>query len=459
MAGIGFELKKILRQESFSGDFGAYLYSALISSGPWLMSIICLAVLGVVHRMGHDHISHELFRSTITYSYAFSLIFVGILQHVTTRYLADIYYEKKNNKTLSAFLTGMLMLLISGSMFAGICYFFFQISIIHKILAVCLFLMISLIWFCMIFLSAIKDYANISYAYIWGSLFSIIFTIITGKYMGIEGAIWGYLSGQSIIFFWLLAIALKEFPETNLINTDYLLYFKKFWDLALIGFIFNLAIWIDKFIFWHAMDGRTVVPYFFTHDLYEAPLFFSYITVIPSLSFFLLKMETTFSDHYWAYYAKVTDRMNYDSILEEKNLMIITLKESIRGLLIIQGLITTICLIYSPELVKLLHLQKIQIPILRISIIGSFLNILLSINIIILFYFDLRGSVLCISIIFLLLNTSFSYLSALYRNIQFYGYGYTYASFISLLLGMYLLDTKLNDLEYITFAKQPVIEG
>jgi len=458
MAGIGFELKKILRQDSFSGDVGAYLYSALISSGPWLMSIICLAFLSLYHRMGHNDISHELFRSTIIYSYAFSLIFVGILQYVTTRYLADLSYEKNNDKTLSSFLTGIILLLTIGSLVSGVCYSFFHISFVHKILAVCLFLMISLIWYCMIFLSAIKDYQNISYAYLFGSLFSIIFTIMIGKYMGIEGAIWGFLLGQSVIFFWLLAITLKEFPESAIINFGYLSYFKKFWDLSLIGFIINLGIWIDKFIFWQTSEARTIVPYFLTNDFYEGPMFFSYITVIPSLSFFLLKIETTFSDHYRAYYSIVSERLNYDRILEEKQLMIISLKESIRGLLIFQGTITILCLIFSQELINFCHLQKVQLPVLRISMIGAFLNVLLSINIIILFYFDLRGTVLCISISFLLLNAGLTYLSTLF-TLDYYGYGYTYANLIALVIGIYLLDNKINNLEYITFAKQPVVEA
>ena len=89
MAGIGFELKKILDRQSFLSDLTAYMYAAMVSSGPWLMSILSLAVLGVYHNSQPRHIHHELFQATVVYTYAFSLILVGVVQVVATRFMAD----------------------------------------------------------------------------------------------------------------------------------------------------------------------------------------------------------------------------------------------------------------------------------------------------------------------------------------------------------------------------------
>ncbi|TAN73700.1 MAG: hypothetical protein EPN14_09695, partial [Gallionella sp.] len=40
MAGIGFELRKLLKKQSYSGLLQAYVYAGIISSGPWILSII-----------------------------------------------------------------------------------------------------------------------------------------------------------------------------------------------------------------------------------------------------------------------------------------------------------------------------------------------------------------------------------------------------------------------------------
>ncbi len=136
-------------------------------------------------------------------------------------------------------------------------------------------------------------------------------------------------------------------------------------------------------------------------------------------------------------------------------MMVLMLKDSMRMIFIFQGAITIICIVLAPYLVKMAHLIPMQVPIFRICLIGSCLQILLTMNIIILFYYDLRKHVLTICLLFLSSNVLFSMLSIKF-GIQFYGYGYTYACFVSLIFAYYLLDKSLEDLEYITFAKQPV---
>jgi len=48
MAGIGFELRKILKGDSYLSLVQAYAYAGVISSGPWVLSIIGILVVGVL---------------------------------------------------------------------------------------------------------------------------------------------------------------------------------------------------------------------------------------------------------------------------------------------------------------------------------------------------------------------------------------------------------------------------
>ena len=48
MAGIGFELRKILSKDSYTSTMRAYLYAGLISSGPWVLLIISVMLIGVL---------------------------------------------------------------------------------------------------------------------------------------------------------------------------------------------------------------------------------------------------------------------------------------------------------------------------------------------------------------------------------------------------------------------------
>ena len=48
MAGIGFELRKILSRDSYTATLHAYVYAGLISSGPWVLSILSVMLVGVI---------------------------------------------------------------------------------------------------------------------------------------------------------------------------------------------------------------------------------------------------------------------------------------------------------------------------------------------------------------------------------------------------------------------------
>jgi uncharacterized membrane protein len=352
-------------------------------------------------------------------------------------------------------MTCTVLILVPGSLFSGGAYLFFQISTLHKLCGVMLFLIVSLTWLAMVFLSAVKDYKSIVYGFAAGSLISIVGAFQLSRILAMEGYLVGYLAGQAVIFFWLLARLLREFAFAGLWNRAFLSYFHKFWDLMVIGFCFNLGIWADKFVFWFAPDSRLSVPWFRTNDLYEGPVFFSYLTIVPTLALFLIKVETVFYEHYRQYYAKVVGKQDMSGILREKGLMVLALKESLREVFVLQGSLTLLCLIFTPTLARMSNLMPLQIPLLRVALIGAFLQVLLLLNVIILFYFDLRRSVLAVTLVFLTSNTVLSLLTTR-LGFQFYGYGYTYACLISLMLGFFMLDAKIKDLEYITFAGQPV---
>ncbi|HQP25911.1 MAG TPA: exopolysaccharide Pel transporter PelG, partial [Smithellaceae bacterium] len=187
MAGIGFELKKILRRDTYSSEIKAYLYSALISSGPWVLSVSCIALLGLYRFSGIGSFDYEVFRATVTCTFAFSLIFVGIFQLVVTRYLADRFYAEDERITLATFITSSVMILCGGVMLSVPFYMMFPLPFGYKMLGVILFEIICGIWMTMIFIAAVKNYNSIVYAFAAGVTVSIGGALLLGKCYGLTG--------------------------------------------------------------------------------------------------------------------------------------------------------------------------------------------------------------------------------------------------------------------------------
>lgn len=455
MAGIGFELRRILSRDTFSSQLRAYLYAALISAGPWMLSILCIAVLGLFRGAGMNPHAHEVFRATTTLTYALSLILVGGVQLVATRFLADKLYINRPEHSLSAFFTAATMVLAIGLPIEYVLLQAFLLPLLYKLVAAALFGVISLIWLGMIVLSAVKDYTSIVLAFVAGTLASIAGAFIFGSWYGLVGFFTGYAVGQALLFFWLLARILAEFRPADIWDWELFAYFGKYWELALVGFLYNAAIWADKMVFWTAPDARLITPWFHTHDLYEAPVFYAYLSVVPMMSIFLVRIETTFYEHYRNYYGRILERAPLSAIVEERHGMVRALKQSLREVFISQGSLTLLCIAFAPDIAALTRLDPLQISILRIALLGAFLQALFSLVMVVLFYFDLRREVLILSITFLLSNSGLSWAS-IQLGQQWYGYGYCYACLISLLVGYGLLSTNMNKLEYITFARQPI---
>lgn len=97
MAGIGFELRKILSRDSYTATLRAYLYAGLISSGPWVLSIVSVMLIGVLSLgVVVPDVLVRQFLITVTYLMALSLIFTGGLQLFFTRFISDRLFERKH---------------------------------------------------------------------------------------------------------------------------------------------------------------------------------------------------------------------------------------------------------------------------------------------------------------------------------------------------------------------------
>jgi uncharacterized membrane protein len=123
----------------------------------------------------------------------------------------------------------------------------------------------------------------------------------------------------------------------------------------------------------------------------------------------MVKIETSFYEHYRRYYQCIIEKAPSPPCWK---------KESMAGMssqhpqmFIIQGGITALCVVFAPEVITVCGLSPTQVPLLRISCIGSFLQALMSLTVTILFYFDLRQRVLSVAFCYFILNAGLTQLS------------------------------------------------
>lgn len=455
MAGIGFLLREWVNQKGVGQWFIIYAYSALIFSGPWLISNLSLGALSIFAIASLQEIEVRIFTVIIVYTYCFSLITTGVIQLGTTRYISDQLFMSRDEKVIPAFIGSLVVTSVMQTMTGAIALYFIDMAIVFKVATLGLYVTVSMIWIEMLFLSSTKEYNAILLSFLIGYLSSFLLALGFGILFKLEGMIIGFLCGQVILFTLLSYRILSEYSFRMNLDFEFLSFLKKYPSLAFIGLFYNGAIWVDKIIFWYSHDGLHIHSYFYTHFPYDSAMFISYMSIIPTLAIFMLRIETIFYIKYKNYYGAILQRAPLDQIIKRKQEMLDTLKDAAWSVMLFQGSVSLGVFILMPYIVALFGIDPDQTPVFRVAVIGVFFHACLLVLLILFLYFDFRGFTLFLSFMFLVTNSGLSILS-IYLGKEWHGFGYTIACLTTLIAGFALFMNRMNNLEYLTFMRQRI---
>ena len=455
MAGIGFELKRAVRENTYLGAIKSYLYAAVISSGPWLLSVVTLTLLGIVSISFVPREARPMFSATVTHSFAISLVTTGLIQMFVTRYLADKLYVNQTEALGPTFITvwalssGVQFILIQA-LLSGM-----SASLEYRLAAASLYVALSGIWLAMIFLSAARDYVSIVLSFAVGYLVSFVAAVGLGSRFGVSAYLTGFAGGQVLTLALLAARVLVEFEPKQSFNLDVFSYVRRYPALVAIGLIYNTAFWIDKLAFWYSREGTDVGTFLDVFPAYDTSFFLASLSIVPALAIFLINIETEFYGCYKGFYAAIANKRSWKEIRAAKEGMMRSVRNSYLTLLKIQTAITLLAIAGTPGIMRSLGIPQSYWYIFRLAVLAIAVQVFLLITVLILLYLDLRGSVLLVSTVFLGTNLIFT-LITIRGGYAFYGYGFLYASLISLIVAVVLLDNRFRNLEYLTFTRQPL---
>lgn len=456
MAGIGFELRKLMKGESYSSVLLAYTYAGVISSGPWVLSIIAVMLIGIISISSSTATFQVgVFQTVVTYLIAFSLILTGIVQLAFTRYSADRIFEKEHYRLLPN-LNGLLTLviLVSGlfSYPLGIIYFPEQ-SVIFSLFFSASFVVLCCVWVAAILLSGLKAYKAILFNFALGYGI-VLFLAFLLRNSNLEGLMLAFLAGQFVLLMGMLFVVFRGYPSRSFIEFDFLKKGRMYKSLMLTGLFYNLGIWADKLVFWfHPQTGSHIIGPLRASVVYDLPVFLAYLTIIPGMAVFLVRMETDFVEYYDRYYDAVREGGSLNYIYEMKDEMVRVAREGIYDIIKIQGITTIIVLVSGPRLLALAHIPQIHFPLLSIQVVATGLQVVFLGLLNVFFYLDRRGRACFLTALFTGLNILLT-IASIQLGPYLYGYGFAIALLISIAVGMVMLDRDLEKLEYETFMLQ-----
>jgi uncharacterized membrane protein len=456
MAGIGFELRKILERDSLLSLIQAYAYAGVISSGAWMLSIVGILVIGVFSlSIVVPNILVTQFQVSVTYIIAVSLCLTGFFQLAFTRFTADRVYEKKEDLILPNFSGLMLTITLISGMLGLLAIFtlFPKQDLFYRLLMLSGFVIMCNIWIVTIFLSGMKHYKAIILIFAIGYSLTVILALLLRQF-GLNGLMTGFVLGQFVLLFGMVTLTLHYYPSSSFISFSFLHKQNFYPTLVFVGFFYNLGIWTDKFIFWfHTDTSINVIGALRASPIYDVPIFLSYIFITPGMAVFLMKMETEFVDYYNRYYDAVRSGGSLSEIESMRFEMIYTVKRGIFQIINIQIVVALGVLVTGNTILIWLGISTLYLPLLLVNLVSVGLQVVFLSILNVFFYLDRRRITLVLTGLFVLLNGIFTVIT-LWLGPSFYGYGFAVALLCIVMVGFYLLDSTFESLEYDTFMLQ-----
>ena len=457
MAGIGFELKKILKEDRLLSLAKVYGYSAILSSGPWVVSIVAILLVGFINLANYGADSDVYrFQVVITYAIALasSLIITGIVQLPLTRYIADLIFNHREDEILPAYFGALFLSWIIGLplVIPFYLWMFDGQSIVFIVGVVATFLVLCGVWISSILATSLKYYNSVVWSYFIAYALIVFVSIYAGD--TIEKLIYIFFIGNAFLLVILMTLIIKSYDSTIFFKVDFFLAKNFYWTLAIAGLTYNLGAWVDKFIFWYnPATGYAVIGKIHASLVYDMPIFLAYLSIIPGMAIFFYRLEADFSEKYDLYYNSVRNGGTLKVIQTYRDDMVYIIRHAIHEIIIIQSIVDIILVLTVPYLFTYLHIPQLYLGLLYVLTIGAMLQLAFMSVLAILYYLDRKVVAMWLCIAFFVLNTVLTLLS-IDMGPAMFGYGYTVSLLLVFTASVIIIRKEMDRLNYETFMLQ-----
>jgi len=458
MAGIGFELKKIFKKNSIVAKFRGSTYACITTIGPLLLVFATLMIIYIL--LGYNNIlfaTRERLSSTILYIFIFSLCTTSPFNSVLSRYVADKIFENREEDILPSYYAALGANVIFSAAF-GIPFTIWgvivgRINILYMFIAYCGYFGLVLVFFSMLYLTALKEYFKIAGAFFIGMGITVILGVVFVKIFGINveyAIITAFGVGFLITGFLQFGLIRGYFKNNSGNYREVFSYFKLHWKLLATNAFYTLGLYVHNFIFWTTSLRIVVDSTFVSAPTYDMATFIAMMLNISTMVIFIVQVETNFHDQYQAYCQTVIGGTGEDIRYAKKN-MFEAIRKEMLYIFEMQAIITI-----ALYLVALIFLPTIGVGGMILAITAplavAYLLIFMMYNLIIfIFYFNVYDKAMYTAIIFFSV-TFIGSLISLHLTPNLYGLGVLAGAFSGFTYAYYSIRNIEKHLDHYIFC-------
>lgn len=459
MAGVGFELKKVFRDNGgMLNSLRAFSLTAVVTEGPMILTMVMLwANRTLLKYFSASYRTEEIYIFSVTYIMIFSLILSNTVLMFTDRFISDSIYQKRIERIMPSFFGVIFILLLVGIPIAYIYLATIPMSLSYKISALLGFSAMLVIWVQMAYLSAIRQYTYELVGFFAGCIMSILASMIL-ILLGVDlllSVMWATCIGFLVMLVMFTMELLAFFPMKDYDIFCFIPALDDYKILIAIGFLMALGLYGHNFVFWLSSFADHVFPTGVFCTKYDVPTFFATLTIIPLLVRFVVSLETSFSTKNKTYFDTILAGGRYEDIAIAKDDLVSTLYRELARTMEFQLVFTLLSVTFLGNVLGSLGLDEAMLGIFRILCFGYCIYGMVKSMTIILLYFDDRTGALSASILF---TTSSILLSVvtLFLPVSLWGTGFLAGTVITFIYLVWRVKYIMDHLEYMVFCRQPL---
>ena len=464
MAGIGVKLKRIYHKNTITTNIIGFFYSTVVTIAPVLVVIINLMLMQKVLKFNTvRYIDREIFSCTVLYVFIFSLLTTSPFNAVLSRYMSDVIFEERYEDVQPCHRVGLMTNICFSCLFA-IPFCFWEhliggVPIYYVFTGYCCYVGLVTVFYNMLYLSICKEYRLISFYFLIGMVTSFLLSVFL-RYVCKVSITYSMLLSLTVGFFLTAVLEWAKihqfFPDNSEEYKRVFSYFRKYWHLILINFLYTLGLFVHNFVFWGTDMAMHLVRTFVCNQPYDMATCLAMFTNISASVIFISRVEMYFHERYRAYSDAVFGGRGID-IRNTRKRMFRQLGSELMTLVRLQFIVSVVIYLIFVIFLPGKGYAGLVMRIYPMVAAGYFVLFLMYAEIIFLYYSeDLKGALL--TAISFCAGTFLASLVAVHLISIFYGIGVWVGSMIGFTVAYMRLQWMEKNLDEHIFCRGNIMK-
>ena len=460
MAGIGFELKKLLVGRGAIGKIRAYAYASIVCSGTMLLAIMLLIGIQLLAKSsGATEHTRETLVALVVYAMLCSMLLASMLQTFLSRYVSDMLYRNTPDRVIPSLIGASVLLMIPG----GAAYAYLlsktpEVPWIDRALDWLMFMELIPVWLQMAYITATKDYRRILMVFAAGisAALSLGAVLLAAGFNPQTALIAALAIGYGVMLVGNTGALLRYFNAGSGSALAFIEWFSTAPDLIPIGFLGMAGAFAHIVLMWFGPLGVVVTGPLRQAPLNDAAAFYAFLVMLPANVRFVISVEVNFYRKYRRYFDAILGGGTLSEIIVARNDMIAALKQEVRKLAELQTAVMLAYIVFMRYYLQTIGFTTDMIAMFQVMVIGYSAYAIGNCLMLIQLYFNDRKGALMAVATFFSVNVLVT-LQTLKGPPLYYGVGLVAGGIAMYLVAMPRLFLYLRRIDGHVFCGQPLL--